>query len=48
MIDKATGEFKCDSCNQWADLPTYGFGLKRVCKECKEALEKEVDNVISR
>ena len=42
MIDKAAGEFKCDSCNQWADLPTHGFGMKRVCKDCKESLEKEV------
>ena len=42
MIDRATDEFKCDSCNRWFNLPGEGFGMRRVCKECKEALEKEV------
>ena len=48
MIDRATGEFKCDSCKRWFNLPGEGFGMKRVFKDCKEALEKEVDNVINR
>ena len=48
MIDRATVEFKCDSCNRWFNLPGEGFGMRRVCKDCKEALEKEVSYEIDK
>ena len=48
ILDRYTGEYKCEICKTWHDRPTYQYNFKTVCKECKEAKEEEADEYIDK
>lgn len=44
VVDKATGEFRCQVCGQWHDLQELGTNhIRPVCEQCKRTVWLEAD-----